>query len=157
MNAHVHAVQASALLPSRGPQHSAPYASWQADTRGGVCRQAVPVQLATNPLTAPEPRPAQPQDDTGWLWTNKASSTRARLAQYDAKPKRSLAQNFVVDETLLERVVAQAGIEPGDHVLEIGPGTGNLTSALLRVRHTACLVPIKATAGTSSENARRPL
>ena len=45
-------------------------------------------------------------------------------------PKKSLGQNFVIDADVIERVVAASGVGPGDVVLEIGPGTGNLTKAL---------------------------
>ncbi|GAQ81154.1 PFC1 PALEFACE 1 [Klebsormidium nitens] len=45
-------------------------------------------------------------------------------------PKKSLGQNFVIDADVIRRVVAAAGVGPGDVVLEIGPGTGNLTKAL---------------------------
>jgi Ribosomal RNA adenine dimethylase len=76
------------------------------------------------------------EEDVGWLWTTRGSSTRDRLSAYNAKPKRSLGQNFVTDENILTRIVASSGVEPGDLVLEIGPGTGNLTAPLLRVRHT---------------------
>jgi hypothetical protein len=45
-------------------------------------------------------------------------------------PKKSLGQNFVIDANVIQNVVTAAGIGPGDFVLEIGPGTGNLTKAL---------------------------
>jgi hypothetical protein len=45
-------------------------------------------------------------------------------------PKKSLGQNFVIDANVIQNVVTAAGIGPGDIVLEIGPGTGNLTKAL---------------------------
>jgi 16S rRNA (adenine1518-N6/adenine1519-N6)-dimethyltransferase len=48
------------------------------------------------------------------------------------KAARRLGQNFLVDPELRERVVAAAGLEPGDEVLEIGAGPGTLTSELAR-------------------------
>lgn len=48
------------------------------------------------------------------------------------RPKRKYGQNFLVDEAVLERLVRGADISRSDVVLEIGPGTGNLTSVLLR-------------------------
>ncbi len=44
---------------------------------------------------------------------------------------RSLGQNFLHDGNQLRRIVAAAGVEQGDHVLEIGPGLGPLTERLL--------------------------
>lgn len=48
------------------------------------------------------------------------------------RPKRSLGQNFLRDRSVLRRIVAAAGLLPGDEVLEIGPGTGVLTEALIQ-------------------------
>jgi len=48
-------------------------------------------------------------------------------------PKKSLGQNFLHDPHTLEKIVALAELPPGATVLEIGPGTGNLTRALARV------------------------
>ena len=44
---------------------------------------------------------------------------------------RSLGQNFLHDGNQLRRIVVAAGLVPGDRVLEIGPGLGILTDALL--------------------------
>ena len=46
------------------------------------------------------------------------------------RPRKSLSQNFL-RPSVCERVVQFAQIEEGDRVIEIGPGTGNLTEALL--------------------------
>lgn len=47
-----------------------------------------------------------------------------------ASPKRSLGQNFLADPNICRRIVATLGLEPGDPVLEIGPGRGALTRIL---------------------------
>lgn len=57
-------------------------------------------------------------------------STREFLQQYNLRPKQSLAQNFLVDETHLARIAAAATLEQTDTVLEIGPGPGSLTTYL---------------------------
>jgi 16S rRNA (adenine1518-N6/adenine1519-N6)-dimethyltransferase len=44
---------------------------------------------------------------------------------------KSLGQNFLFDENLARWIVAQLEIEPGDHVVEIGPGLGSLTEWLV--------------------------
>jgi 16S rRNA (adenine1518-N6/adenine1519-N6)-dimethyltransferase len=46
-------------------------------------------------------------------------------------PRKSLGQNFLTDEEAARTVVRQAGIAPGSQVVEIGPGRGFLTRALL--------------------------
>ena len=47
------------------------------------------------------------------------------------KPLKQFGQNFLHDQNQIHRLVDAAGIGPGDRVLEIGPGTGALTEALL--------------------------
>lgn len=53
------------------------------------------------------------------------------LKKIDAKPKKSLSQNFLVDPNILSKIVRTAAIGHGDAVLEVGPGPGALTNALL--------------------------
>ncbi len=52
------------------------------------------------------------------------------LRQYGLRPKKSLGQNFLVDERALKKIAAAANINPTDLVLEIGPGLGSLTRHL---------------------------
>jgi 16S rRNA (adenine1518-N6/adenine1519-N6)-dimethyltransferase len=59
------------------------------------------------------------------------SATRDLLAQLGHHPKRALGQNFLVDGNIVRKSLELAGIGPGDTVVEIGPGLGTLTSALL--------------------------
>ena len=47
-----------------------------------------------------------------------------------SRPKRSLGQNFLVDASVIERVVSASGVASGDTVVEIGPGRGALTGSL---------------------------
>jgi len=53
------------------------------------------------------------------------------LNRYGIEPKKSLGQNFLLDDAALSRIVAAADVGPGDHVLEIGPGLGALTRRLV--------------------------
>ncbi len=52
-----------------------------------------------------------------------------RLHQLDAR--RKLGQHFLLDENLTEKIARQAGDLAGRHVVEVGPGPGGLTRALL--------------------------
>ncbi len=59
------------------------------------------------------------------------SEIRALLAERGLRPKSRFGQNFLHDKNQLAKLVAAAGVTPGDVVLEIGPGTGTLTETLL--------------------------
>jgi 16S rRNA (adenine1518-N6/adenine1519-N6)-dimethyltransferase len=52
------------------------------------------------------------------------------VRRYQIDPKKSLGQNFLIDTSHLDRIVAAADLEPTDIVLEIGPGLGTLTRRL---------------------------
>jgi len=49
----------------------------------------------------------------------------------DFRPRKALGQNFVHDANTLRRIVSSSGVNKGDHVLEVGPGLGSLTLAIL--------------------------
>lgn len=51
--------------------------------------------------------------------------------QYKTKAKKSLGQNFLQDENIIQKIVKLANIKKQDIVLEIGPGLGALTRHLL--------------------------
>jgi dimethyladenosine transferase len=59
------------------------------------------------------------------------------LNSIGAAPKKSLSQNFLVDGNIVENIVRKANILPEDTVLEIGPGPGVLTEALVK---TGCRI-----------------
>ncbi|MBW0015141.1 16S rRNA (adenine(1518)-N(6)/adenine(1519)-N(6))-dimethyltransferase RsmA [Mycobacterium sp.] len=66
-----------------------------------------------------------------------------RLAQdLEFRPRKALGQNFVHDANTVRRVVSTAGIGRTDHVLEVGPGLGSLTLALLDRGATVTAVEI---------------
>ena len=52
------------------------------------------------------------------------------LKQFNIRPKKSLGQNFIFDQAVLDRIVAAGDVSPQDTVLEIGPGAGSLTRRL---------------------------
>ena len=47
-------------------------------------------------------------------------------------PKKSLGQNFLIDKNIIEKICDAANITRNNNVLEIGPGTGNLTDFILQ-------------------------
>lgn len=66
-----------------------------------------------------------------------------RLAkELELRPRKSLGQNFVHDANTVRRVVTTSGVGRSDHVLEVGPGLGSLTLALLDRGATVTAVEI---------------
>lgn len=66
-----------------------------------------------------------------------------RLAkELEFRPRKSLGQNFVHDANTVRRIVSASGIGRADHVLEVGPGLGSLTLALLDRGATVTAVEI---------------
>ena len=59
------------------------------------------------------------------------SATRELLTRLGHTPRRSLGQNFLIDGNIVRKSLELAQIKRGDNVIEIGPGLGTLTSALL--------------------------
>ena len=47
-------------------------------------------------------------------------------------PKKSLGQNFLIDKSIIEKICNSGNISRNNNVLEIGPGTGNLTEFILQ-------------------------
>ena len=57
---------------------------------------------------------------------------RGLLRQWDIRPSKGLGQNFLVNQTILGKIVAAAELGSDDVVLEIGAGLGTLTERLAR-------------------------
>uniref|UniRef100_A0A6G1SCS0 rRNA adenine N(6)-methyltransferase n=1 Tax=Aceria tosichella TaxID=561515 RepID=A0A6G1SCS0_9ACAR len=57
--------------------------------------------------------------------------TRDLLHVYGIRAKKNLSQNFLLNQRLIRGLVRAAGIMPGSRVIEVGPGPGNLTRAIL--------------------------
>lgn len=60
------------------------------------------------------------------------SSIRAVMERHDLMPKKALGQNFLLDGNITAKIARSAGALEGRHVIEIGPGPGGLTRALLQ-------------------------
>ena len=48
------------------------------------------------------------------------------------KHKKSLGQNFLIDKNIIKKIVDEGSLKYNDFVLEIGPGSGNLTEFILK-------------------------
>ena len=60
-----------------------------------------------------------------------SNDIRELCAQLNIRPTKTLGQNFVNDPGTVRKIVRNAGVQAGEQVLEIGPGLGSLTLALL--------------------------
>lgn len=60
------------------------------------------------------------------------SATREVLEAFGLSTKKQLGQNFLINDAILRKIVALAALCPEDYVLEVGPGAGTLTIALLK-------------------------
>jgi len=56
---------------------------------------------------------------------------RARLDEIGVRPSKMLGQNFLLDPNLAKAIVAGLDPQPGDHLVEVGPGMGALTVHIL--------------------------
>jgi 16S rRNA (adenine1518-N6/adenine1519-N6)-dimethyltransferase len=56
---------------------------------------------------------------------------RAALRRHGLSPKAAFSQNFLVSTSAVRTIVAAAATAPGEHVVELGPGLGTLTAALI--------------------------
>ena len=59
------------------------------------------------------------------------ADVRALAATLGIRPTKTLGQNFVIDANTVRRITRTAAVRPDDVVLEVGPGLGSLTLALL--------------------------
>ena len=60
-----------------------------------------------------------------------SNDIRELCTQLNIRPTKTLGQNFVNDPGTVRKIVRNAGVQAGEQVLEIGPGLGSLTLALL--------------------------
>jgi 16S rRNA (adenine1518-N6/adenine1519-N6)-dimethyltransferase len=84
---------------------------------------------------------------------------RSLAASLDLRPTKQLGQNFVIDANTVRRIVRAAGLAPDDVVVEVGPGLGSLTLALLAVCTRVVAVevdPVLAAALPATVRARLP-
>jgi 16S rRNA (adenine1518-N6/adenine1519-N6)-dimethyltransferase len=92
-----------------------------------------------------------------------AAEIRELAKALDLKPSKSLGQNFVIDANVCRKIVRVAGVTSSDIALEIGPGLGSLTLALLEEAKEVLAVEIDSrlaaqlpiTAAAHSENSKQ--
>lgn len=70
------------------------------------------------------------------------SDVRTLAESLGASPTKKWGQNFVVDSGTVRRIVRIAGVVPGDYVIEVGPGLGSLTLALLEAEARVTAIEI---------------
>ncbi|OPJ61291.1 16S rRNA (adenine(1518)-N(6)/adenine(1519)-N(6))-dimethyltransferase RsmA [Clostridium oryzae] len=71
--------------------------------------------------------------------------TQDIVKKYGFRFTKSLGQNFLTDESVLEDIVSGASVDKDDFVIEIGPGVGALTRELLEKAKAVCAVEIDNT------------
>lgn len=71
-----------------------------------------------------------------------AAEIRELAALLDLKPSKSLGQNFVIDANVCRKIVRVADVKSDDVALEIGPGLGSLTLALLEEASSVVAIEI---------------
>lgn len=95
---------------------------------------------------------APPVDDAALLG---AAQVRELAERLEVRPTKQWGQNFVVDANTVRKIVRVAGVGPKDVVVEVGPGLGSLTLALLpAVRHVTAVEVDPRLAGALEETVR---
>ncbi|MER7073540.1 16S rRNA (adenine(1518)-N(6)/adenine(1519)-N(6))-dimethyltransferase RsmA [Terrabacter sp. NPDC000476] len=96
--------------------------------------------------------PAPQADDAALLG---AAQVRELAERLEVRPTKQWGQNFVVDANTVRKIVRVAGVGPDDVVVEVGPGLGSLTLALLPVvRHVTAVEVDPRLAGALEETVR---
>src|SRR5688572_23145606 len=70
------------------------------------------------------------------------AEVRALAAELDLRPTKQRGQNFVIDANTVRRIVRESGVGPDDVVVEVGPGLGSLTLALLDVARRVIAIEV---------------
>lgn len=70
------------------------------------------------------------------------ADVRQLAARLDLRPTKQRGQNFVIDPNTVRRIVRDSGISSDDVVVEVGPGLGSLTLALLEVARRVIAVEV---------------
>ena len=68
--------------------------------------------------------------------------TQAILNTYKIQANKSLGQNFLIDDCVIEKIIESSNIEKEDLIIEIGPGLGVLTERLLKKSNNVVVIEI---------------
>ena len=71
-----------------------------------------------------------------------AAEIRAMADEFEIRPTKQRGQNFVIDPNTVRKIVREAGLGADDVVIEVGPGLGSLTLALLETVRRVVAVEI---------------
>lgn len=78
------------------------------------------------------------------------------LSGLGINPKKALSQNFLIDGNIIRKIVAAAKVEADDVILEIGPGPGSLTEALLETGARVIAVELDKILAQALERLKSP-
>jgi len=70
------------------------------------------------------------------------AEVRSLAAALDLRPTKQRGQNFVIDANTVRRIVRESGVTGGDVVVEVGPGLGSLTLALLETAASVTAIEV---------------
>lgn len=94
-------------------------------------------------MTSPDgPEIEESDAGSGAVTLLGASEIRRLAAELGIRPTKQWGQNFVLDANTVRRIVRVAGVGPEDVVVEVGPGLGSLTLALLEIASTVTVVEV---------------
>ncbi len=65
------------------------------------------------------------------LTCSSIANVKAVLSKISSFPKKNLGQNFLIDGNIVRKILLEAEVKSNDYILEIGPGLGSLTEALV--------------------------
>jgi 16S rRNA (adenine1518-N6/adenine1519-N6)-dimethyltransferase len=87
-----------------------------------------------------EPIPAHPRV-ADFLDLTNIRDLRSLLTAHGIRPHKSFGQNFLIDRSVLNKIIDASAIEKGDEILEVGAGTGVLTREL--AKHSSRVVAVE--------------
>jgi 16S rRNA (adenine1518-N6/adenine1519-N6)-dimethyltransferase len=70
------------------------------------------------------------------------SQIKSIMKKHNVRFSKSLGQNFIINDRIIDEIIRRGGISKGDSILEIGPGIGVLTQALAETAHQVIAVEL---------------
>ena len=72
-------------------------------------------------------------------------ATKDVVEKHGFKFSKSLGQNFLIDDNVIDRILAGARLSEGDKIIEVGPGIGTLTREMGKVADKVVAIEIDKT------------